>query len=72
MKKNSIKVLNQDAVKHCFSNGIKIYPIHRNYKMYIAIERGLEYVEYKEPYSDKTIHNGIIDMYERIYKKSKK
>ena len=70
-KSSSPKVLDQEAVKFCFRNGYKIYPIHKDYNMYVMVEYGNKRKAFHVPYTPKTIHDGVIDMYHLIYDKQK-
>ena len=72
MKKKPVKYveLNQEAVKYCFKQDYKIYPIttdNTNYK--VQVEKDGHKRLFDEKYNPETIHKGVADMYNRIYNK---
>jgi hypothetical protein len=70
-KSSNVKVLNQDAVVFCFRNGYKIYPVIDKGVYNVMVEYGSKRKKYHINYSQSSIHDGIIDMYDLIYEKQK-
>jgi hypothetical protein len=71
-KKSSIvKIANQDAIVFCHRNGYKIYPVIVNGIYNVMVEIGSKRKKYHVNYSQSSIHDGIIDMYDLIYEKQK-
>ncbi len=72
MKKRIVKqvLVNQDAMKFCFRNGYKIYPITTDNAVYkIQVTKGRQIFTFEDRYNNKTIHQGISDVYDKIYNK---
>lgn len=64
--------LNQEAVKFCFKNNFKIYPLVLGIgKFKVAISKGTKEVFSEEIYSQKTIHQAIADTYLSVYNLNK-
>lgn len=64
--------LNQEALKYCFKEGYKIYPVTTDNNTYnIEINLGHQTAKLAENYSARTIHKGIAETYLRIYNKRK-
>tara|TARA_R110002020_G_scaffold75022_1_gene191310 strand:- start:434 stop:649 length:216 start_codon:yes stop_codon:yes gene_type:complete len=62
--------LRQKALRWCFKNDFVIYPVTKNNKDYnIVIEKGLKKVFIEDVYTKTTIHQGITDIYLKLYKK---
>ncbi len=71
-KKKRIYQLNQEAVKYCFKEGYKIYPITKDNVSYqIEISKAHQKAVLSEVYNDKDIHQAIADVYQRYYDKRK-
>lgn len=71
-KKKKIYNLNQEAVKYCFREGYKIYPITEDNVNYrIEISKAHQKAILEEVYSQKDIHQAISDVYQRYYDKRK-
>lgn len=64
-------MINQEAVKFCFKNGYKIYPVIDKFVYYVMVEYGSKRKRYHVTYTKTTIHKGIEDMYHLIYEKQK-
>lgn len=60
----------QKAIRWCFRNDFIIYPVTKDNVSYnVMIEKGLKKVIIEDIYSKITIHQGITDIYLRLYKK---
>lgn len=71
-KKKIVKqvLVNQDAMKYCFRNGYKIYPITTDNASYrIQVTKGNQIFTFEDMYNKNTIHKGISDVYDKIYNK---
>lgn len=72
-KKNSPFVtLSQEALKYCFKEGYKIYPVTSdNVNYQVEISKAHQRALLTEVYTSNTIHQAIADTYDRIYSKRK-
>ena len=69
-KNNPFVILNQEALKYCFKEGYKIYPITDNNVHYrIEVSRGKDRAIFNQVYNQKKIHQAIADVYLKIYNK---
>lgn len=60
--------LNQEALKYCFKEGYKIYPITDDNATYkIEVIRGNDRAIFNQVYNQKEIHQAIADVYLKIY-----
>ncbi len=65
-----IKVLNTKAVQWCIANDFIIYPVTKDNMTYnIVVEKGLKKVMIEELFNKRTIHEGVADVYLKLYKK---
>lgn len=72
-KRSSPKVtLNQEALKYCFKEGYKVYPITTN-GVTFKVEMTLAHQKHTLPeeYKEAKIHQAIADTLEQIYNKRK-
>ena len=71
-RKSPIVLLDQDALKYCFKEGYKIYPVTKdNVTYHVEMTLGHQKATLAEAYSMTSIHKGIADTYLRIYNKRK-
>lgn len=70
-KKRSLFVrLNQEALKYCFNEGYKIYPVTSdNVNYQVKVSKAHQRVLLAETYDGNKIHQAIADTYQRIYDK---
>lgn len=67
-KNNPFVRLDQDALKYCFKEGYKIYPITDDNATYrIEVKRGKDRAIFNQVYNQKEIHQAIADVYLKIY-----
>ena len=71
-KKKKIYKLNQEAVKYCFKEGYKIYPVTSDNVSYrVEVSKAHQIATIKDIYYQKDINQAIADTYEMIYTKRK-
>jgi len=71
-KSNLFVRLNQEALKYCFKEGYKIYPVTSdNVNYQIEISKAHQRALLTDTYTSKTIHQAIADTYDRVYSKRK-
>lgn len=64
--------LNLEALKYCFKEGYKIYPVTSdNVNYQIEISKAHQRALLTDIYTSKTIHQAIANTYDRIYSKHK-
>ena len=62
--------LRQKAISWCFKNDFVIYPVTKNNIDYnVVTEKGLKKVFVEDVYTKITIHQGITNIYMKLYKK---
>lgn len=61
----------QESIIFCMRNGYKIYQVIDNGVYYVMVEYGSKRKRYHEKYTKNSIHKGVEDMYDLIYKKQK-
>ena len=69
-RKKTVKqvIVNQDAMKHCFREGYKIYPITKDNVTYqVEVTKGNQEFTYPDVYDRNKIHQAISDVYDKIY-----
>jgi 2-phospho-L-lactate transferase/gluconeogenesis factor (CofD/UPF0052 family) len=69
-KDSPFVTLDQEALKYCFREGYKIYPITDDNTTYrVEVTRGNDRAIFKQVYNQRTIHQAIADVYLKIYNK---
>tara|TARA_Y100001938_G_C7996582_1_gene382419 strand:+ start:193 stop:411 length:219 start_codon:yes stop_codon:yes gene_type:complete len=65
-----IKVLCPKAVQWAIANDFYIYPVTEDNLIYnIIVEKGNKKAMLQEKYNKKTVHEGIAEVYSKLYKK---
>ncbi len=65
-----IKVLCPKASQWAIANDFIIYPVTKdNINYNIIVEKGVKKVMIEQTYDKKSIHEGIADVYNKLYKK---
>ena len=71
-KDSPFVTLNREALKYCFKEGYKIYPVTSdNVNYQIEISKAHQRALLTDVYTSKTIHQAIADTYDRVYSKRK-
>jgi hypothetical protein len=65
-----IKVLCPKAAQWAIANDFYIYPVTKDNLTYnIIVEKGNKRAILQEKYNKKTVHEGIVDVHDKLYKK---